>query len=462
MTKPQNAKIFKVMIASPGEANDERRAITEAINRWNAVHGDEYHVRLQPVMWETDATPGLEGRPQRMINKQLIPKSHLMIAVFHSKIGSPTGTEISGTVEEIREFMKADKPILLYFYQGEVLLQQLDAKQYSLLDEFRREMYEAGIIGDYRDISQLREHLSYHLTTVVQKLAGSRNRISESIVATVTEPMRKRADKKAKGIQTSTRKTSSPPLANDSQGIVDSTGNLILLGEEYFTTRQVRFKKDSTITIEIPSNQAETDAALGRYRPQQYSRPSPIPFAHGNYGQLVRVTETEAISIGNEQIWTLTLTPEEVREGVGSDVQYKTNGKTYTPEDFAKMQAGRLLLNNPPPPSKPHGYDEDVMLEIFISSDDRTVSIKHCIMQEIYGRYCKQPHLALQYARLQLVFYFLGGRVVETIEELSIGPVLNNYVHVRFRGRCRHRNTNESPVTIEIEGDCLLEKGVLR
>ena len=32
-------------------------------------------VRLRPVMWETDATLGLEGRPQEMINKKLVSQS---------------------------------------------------------------------------------------------------------------------------------------------------------------------------------------------------------------------------------------------------------------------------------------------------------------------------------------------------------------------------------------------------
>ncbi len=75
MTEPQTAKIIKVMVASPAEASEERQAIPAALNRWNSVHGDQYGVRLQPAMWETDTTPGLEGRPQEMINKKLVSQS---------------------------------------------------------------------------------------------------------------------------------------------------------------------------------------------------------------------------------------------------------------------------------------------------------------------------------------------------------------------------------------------------
>ena len=45
--------------------------------------------------------------------------------------------------------------------------------------------------------------------------------------------------------------------------MVDVTGDLVLLGEEFFTTRWVRFNKDNTVTVEIPFGSAEIDAALG-------------------------------------------------------------------------------------------------------------------------------------------------------------------------------------------------------
>ena len=225
MTEPTTARIIKVMIASPGEASEERQAIPAALNRWNGVHGDEYGVRLQPVMWETDATPGLEGRPQGMINKQLVSQSHLLIAIFRSRIGSPTEKERSGTVEEIMEFKKAGKHVLLYFYQGEVAIRKLDANQFSQLTEFKKEMFQAGLVGDYSDISQLREHLAYHLTSVVQRLVGPRTGGIQSDSATASEPRRKRAGKRATGGQTPTRKSASLSGARGTREVVDSTGD---------------------------------------------------------------------------------------------------------------------------------------------------------------------------------------------------------------------------------------------
>jgi hypothetical protein len=185
---PRAAKIVSAMIASPGDTGGERQAIKDALIRWNAAHGEDFGVQLNPVMWETHATPGLEGRPQGMINDQLIPISDFLIAVFHARIGSPTGIEISGTVEEIKEFRLAGKYVLLYFFQGDVSLRELDAAQLVLLNKFKDEMYHEGLVGEYSHISELREHLAYHLTSVVRKLVGCKSlgeasRLEESATA---------------------------------------------------------------------------------------------------------------------------------------------------------------------------------------------------------------------------------------------------------------------------------------
>src|SRR5437879_3166723 len=114
------------MIGSPGDAKAEREALTETILRWNAINGRELGVILDPVKWETHAMPGLEGRPQGMINEELIPLSDFLIAVFRVRARSPTGKEISGTIEVVREFMEVRKPVALFFYEGDMPMKGLD------------------------------------------------------------------------------------------------------------------------------------------------------------------------------------------------------------------------------------------------------------------------------------------------------------------------------------------------
>ena len=158
----------------------------------------------------------------------------------------------------------------------------------------------------------------------------------------------------------------------------------------------------------------------------------------------------------NRRNWTLTLTPEEVREGVGADMQYQTSGKTSRPRtlpgcgqvDFWSMAASTR--------QKANWVDENAMMEHFIRS------VRACLHQGCVCAGCfptlpgPAPRRRCS-ARLASVYYLLAGSIVEAILELTLGPVRAGRIHVRFRGRRRQRYANEPPATIQIEGDCSVE-----
>jgi hypothetical protein len=50
-----------------------------------------------------------------VINRQVLADCDLLVAIFWTRIGSPTGSALSGTVEEIEKHLKAEKPAMLYF-----------------------------------------------------------------------------------------------------------------------------------------------------------------------------------------------------------------------------------------------------------------------------------------------------------------------------------------------------------
>lgn len=55
----ETKKLYCVLIASPRDVSAERDIIREEIARWNSMHAIEMKMTLQPVGWETDATPDL-------------------------------------------------------------------------------------------------------------------------------------------------------------------------------------------------------------------------------------------------------------------------------------------------------------------------------------------------------------------------------------------------------------------
>lgn len=169
----QQGLILRVLIASPGDVQAERKAIPEIIQNWNATHSFEKAAIVEPVKWESHAAPRQGDRPQAIINKQLGEVCDFLIGVFWTRLGQDTGVAASGTVEEIEEFLKANKPVMLYFSNAPVQPESIDQEQYSKLTNFKKEMKSKGLQHHYDDLTHLREQLARHLNGVVNEVLES-------------------------------------------------------------------------------------------------------------------------------------------------------------------------------------------------------------------------------------------------------------------------------------------------
>jgi len=170
------AKVIKVMIASPGDVAAERQVIRNVIQEWNYTHSEDKNLVLMPVGWESHASPAMGDRPQSIINKQVLTECDLLIAVFWTKLGTPTGKAASGTVEEIEEHLKAKKPAMIYFSAVPVRLDSVDEEQYKALRAFKEELRQRGLYAEYESIEEFREKLSRQLAqTVLHRFAPKKN-----------------------------------------------------------------------------------------------------------------------------------------------------------------------------------------------------------------------------------------------------------------------------------------------
>jgi hypothetical protein len=206
--------VIEVFIASPADALNERVLVADVIRWWNAIHGRTLHVFLSPVMWETHATPQMGQRAQAIINKDLVASCDVLVGIFRDRLGTPTGVQPSGTAEEIEEFKREGKPVMLYFppivgTEGDVdtsigfrllelvigallfqwvvwILEYLFPNLFGIgkkgqevevarLRFFREQCEREGLVAEYASVSQLREQLLVHLTrTVNSVLEGQR------------------------------------------------------------------------------------------------------------------------------------------------------------------------------------------------------------------------------------------------------------------------------------------------
>ncbi len=95
------ARVLTVLIASPGDTVNARDVVDQTILSWNRDRSHAERVVLLPVPWEADAVPEIGSDGQSIINRQLVDRADIVVALFHSRVVAPTPRAESGTAEEI-------------------------------------------------------------------------------------------------------------------------------------------------------------------------------------------------------------------------------------------------------------------------------------------------------------------------------------------------------------------------
>jgi len=162
-----SATVCNLMIASPGDIQHERNIVREVAHEWNAINSSLRRAVLLPRGWDTHSTPLLGERPQSIINWQVGKDSDLLVAVFWTRLGTPTGLAPSGTVEEIEEHIKADKPALIYFCTAPVAQATFDAEQYDALMAFKDSCKQRGLLETYDNATEFREKVRRQISIVM-------------------------------------------------------------------------------------------------------------------------------------------------------------------------------------------------------------------------------------------------------------------------------------------------------
>ena len=164
-----SATVVTVMIASPGDVQQERETIRSAIHEWNAINARDRKVVLLPAAWETNSAPSMDDRAQGVLNKQILSTCDLLVGVFWSRIGTPTGTAKSGTVEEIETHLAKGKPALIYFSRAPIPQHMIDDKQRRALQAFEDSLRPRGLLHEYHDVKNFNSDFSRHLSITMNQ-----------------------------------------------------------------------------------------------------------------------------------------------------------------------------------------------------------------------------------------------------------------------------------------------------
>lgn len=152
---PFHTTAVQVMLASPGDTSEQRAEILAAVARWNGRYAQMRGFVITPWLYELHATPLYGKRAQSIINELGVDKSDVVIVIFGDKLGTPTGVDVSGTVEEMRRAHELGKRVHVYFSSADVPQDMLSDA--VALREFKTQFEEAqlGYYETYSDPKDL-------------------------------------------------------------------------------------------------------------------------------------------------------------------------------------------------------------------------------------------------------------------------------------------------------------------
>jgi hypothetical protein len=183
---PVQKLTYRCLLISPSDVEKERDAIESVANHWNAQIGRGLEAAVEMVRWESHARPDMSGPPQDVINRQMVDDCDFGIAVFWSRLGSPTAKHPSGSVEEIERLIAKGANVMVYFSSAAVPQERLRDDQFSKLQEIRKNYQERGLLATYESVEALKTKVTLHLTSLVSSLLTKARAGNQPIPSTGT------------------------------------------------------------------------------------------------------------------------------------------------------------------------------------------------------------------------------------------------------------------------------------
>lgn len=274
-----NAVVLPVMIASPSDVESERKIIRDVLHDWNDVNAASKQLVLLPVGWETHTSPQLGASGQDQINKKILEKCDILIAVFWNRIGTPTKTEKSGTIEEIKKHYNAGKTTLVYFSDKLVNFDDVDLKQRQELQEFKSWCMANGLIQKFNTPEEFKEKLAKQIQITINESDYISEIINNSvssgegnnIIAVVSS---------VDAVITSIDERSAQLLIAAAKSNDGCILKMAYMGGDIISANGQQFNKDNS-----PRDQAYWRSVLNRFIDQGLVEPA------GDKGQILKLTE---------------------------------------------------------------------------------------------------------------------------------------------------------------------------
>ena len=161
-------KEILVFVSSPGDVQDERKAVDSVVEELNRGIARDKGFVLRALLWERDSIPA--GVPsQEAIDSQL-SEYHVYVGILWKRFGTPTETASSGTESEFRDAFESFKTkgspwIMFYFCERPFYSAKRDdleqfTKVVNFRDEVARKIHSRPFVETTDFTNALRPHLT--------------------------------------------------------------------------------------------------------------------------------------------------------------------------------------------------------------------------------------------------------------------------------------------------------------
>lgn len=184
----QRATVYRVFLASPSDVAEERRVARDVIADWNAANSHTRGVVVEAVGYETHTQAQLGDHPQHIINKQLLDRCDFLLAIFWTRLGTPTAEGPSGTFDEIKKFreLKGSDRVLLFLSERSCS-PAIDPIELRRLQDFKKMIGDEGLYIAFQDIGDFARKLRQQLDLRFNTLLRDGLQIDRSISVTFPE-----------------------------------------------------------------------------------------------------------------------------------------------------------------------------------------------------------------------------------------------------------------------------------
>jgi hypothetical protein len=438
-----NIQLVKVFLASPEDVAREGEIVRDTLEAINRALGEKEGIQFRVINWKTDSFPEYGNDAQALLNQQIADmfQYDLFIGIMWNRFGTPTPRAESGTEEEFNRAVESleinGKPeIMFYFNKAPYSFTATrETEQKTKVLQFRERVQSKGLPHDYDGAEDFRQNFRNHIETWLVKKSPKK-----------LEPPRIEIESKLP------QADEQPKQETVIQTLSDS-GMWVLLKNGFYLADEVSEPGDNAVSLKLPVNSADEDAAFRSLQPNNFGRVDPIPYAHQNAGAIARVNEAKRTSVNGKSLWELLLNLEENDSGYLSEMS--VNG--VSADQIAELRARFILLNERPTPvrqqARPFNLNEG-MLDISVSGLNARVKVEGSVLPDLWQNANKDINAFLPLARLWSVFHLITSNTCQYVLELTLGPVINEKVHVKFRGQRHKQYVNAEPYIISFEGDC--------